>query len=229
MSLSKPETYAALNHVIYKDRTEWGRELNKYGLTAQGYVVDNELSSDNTMILSRRRNGGPSPGDLIIVNRGTQLNKGVGTAMEDLGSDVAVAFNRLDLTPRYKKAKLTTQAAMVKYAGYDPVVTGFSLGGSVATHLGHDLGIESHSFNPGVSVKVLEHHIRTGSLLNTKPKDPSSHLYITKGDVISNSGMLGVRGNETIHINEARHANTGLASQARSHGLGNWMPNVATE
>ena len=43
------------------------------------------------------------------------------------------------------------------------------------------------------------------------------NLYITQGDWISNSGYLGVRGNENIKFNTSKESNS-------PHSIFNWIP-----
>jgi hypothetical protein len=176
--IPEKEQYAIFNKVIYADKKNWNKELKKYNLD-KTYTIDKKLSTANTMVLVNSTDK-----KVIVVHSGTDLKRRAG---EDLLTDVGIGLNLSTITPRYNKSKKITESAMKKYNDYETISTGFSLGGAVSSNISKDLGIESHSFNPGVSPINLRGNIE--NLLKQK-KDTKSNVYMTTSDWISISGLI---------------------------------------
>jgi len=180
--------YAMLNKIIYNNRPDWASHLDN-----TKYQIDNDLSSDNTMVLHNDENK-----NMVVVHKGTDLEK---SPASDLLTDSFISVGLDKLSPRYFDAKQITKKAITKYKDYKHVTTGFSLGGAVSNQIGQELNIESHAFNPGVSPRVFARNMQ-GIILRpffVKKESVSHHIYLTPGDWISNSGFLGIVGDEKVH------------------------------
>jgi hypothetical protein len=191
MTTNESAMYANFNKIIYESRTDWDAQLKAHGYGT--YDIDNELSSDNTMVLHD-----DSTGKMVVVHKGTDLDKSAAT---DLSTDAFITADLTHISPRYIDAKTTTQKAIERYKDYKHTTTGFSLGGAVSNQIGHELNIESHAFNPGVSPNVFRRNLQ-GIIyrpLFVKKESSKHHIYLTPGDWISNSGALGIIGNEKVH------------------------------
>lgn len=208
--------YAALNQVIYSDRSTWADQISKIGM--EEWEVHDD-SQDNTMVLVNHKKKRS-----LVVHSGTDLKR---RKTEDLITDAFISFDLTTLSPRYKQSKKITEKVMKRYPDYKLVTTGFSLGGAVANQIGHELDIESHSFNPGISPNVFRRQLTGLTSLGKRklsffrstpePVNTKHNLYITEGDWISNSGYLGIRGNENIKFNTSKESN-------QPHSIFNWIP-----
>lgn len=208
---------AKLNQLMYQDQKEWRNGLDKMNLS------DWELhgkSKDNTMVLVNHRTK-----HTLSVHSGTNLKKRAG---EDLATDAYIVGDLLSISPRYQSALDTQDALMKEFKEYKHSTSGFSLGGAVANQLGHDRKIESHAFNPGVSPKVFPRAFTPEGVLSRvwrwmtrKADDPEQHLYLTKGDWISNSGIFGIHGDENIHFNNSKSEANSTVGKA--HDIHNWV------
>ena len=142
--LSEEAQYAALNQVIYSDRGSWSDQLEKIGM--EDWEV-HDSSQDNTMVLINHKKK-----HSLVVHSGTDLKR---RKTEDLLTDAFISFDMTTLSPRYKQSKKITEKIMKTYPDYKLTTTGFSLGGAVANQIGHELDVESHAFNPGISPNVF--------------------------------------------------------------------------
>lgn len=213
-----PSHLAKLNKLIYEDKSQWGGKLDNLGL--KGWSV-HDKSTDNTMVLVNH--------DLkhtLTVHSGTNLKKRAG---QDLTTDAFIVGDLLSITPRYQQALNTQKEIMKDYKGYKHSTTGFSLGGAVANQIGHDLNVESHAFNPGVSPKVFPRQLSPKGVIakairwvrGKKSDEADQHLYLTQGDWISNSGLLGIHGDEYVHFNKTKPGASSAAGAA--HDIENWV------
>lgn len=208
--------YAALNQIVYSDRGSWSDQLSKIGM--DDWEI-HDSSQDNTMVLLNHKKQ-----QSIVVHSGTDLKR---RKTEDLITDAFISFDLTTLSPRYKQSKKITENIKKKFPNYNLITTGFSLGGAMANQIGHDLDIESHAFNPGISPAVFRRQMVGQSVLGKRkisffrntpdPVSTKHNLYITQGDWISNSGYLGIRGNENIKFNTSSESN-------KPHSIFNWIP-----
>jgi hypothetical protein len=210
--MNQVEQLAVLNNIIYEDKKNWKKELKKYGMN--DWRID-PLSKDNTMVLTNSKTK-----ELRVIHSGTDL---VRRKWEDLATDAFITADLTTLSPRYNKSKKLTEKAIAKHPEFTPVVSGFSLGASIGAQISHELDTEFHGFNGGHSPLLLTKRMKQLTQLGSKKEaDPKRHMYITKGDIISNAGILGVKGNETVHVSESK-------KDLKPHDIANWMPNVAVE
>lgn len=215
-NLDSESQYAALNQVIYSDRNTWEDQLGRIGMS--DWEVHGS-SQDNTMVLVNH-----SKKQSLVVHSGTDLKR---RKTEDLVTDAFISFDMTTMSPRYKQSKKITEKIQKLYPEYKLVTTGFSLGGAVANQIGHELDIESHSYNPGISPNVFRRQLSGLTQLGKRklsffrstpePVNTKHNLYITEGDWISNSGYLGIRGNENIKFNTSKESN-------KPHSIFNWIP-----
>jgi len=86
-----------------------------------------------------------SKSNVIIAFRGT-------VTKQDVKTDLALAAGALKTTNRYKRDLAFTKKIMDK-AKVPVILTGHSLGGSIATEIGRSLKLRAFVYNPGASVK----------------------------------------------------------------------------
>jgi hypothetical protein len=120
---------------------------------------------------------------VYIVHSGTDLDR---RATEDLVTDGFITANQVKESARYKSSKKIAETVSQQYEGARIVHAGYSLGGALALHLGHELGQESFSFNPGVSPFAA---LKVGKF-GPERFPNQQHIFVTKQDWISASGAL---------------------------------------
>jgi hypothetical protein len=157
-----------------------------------GWERDEHLSNRDRTVYSRE-------GKAVVAFRGTNLS-GTTDRWRDLGADALIALGLQDLSHRFRDAKKTTKYAMDKYGDDNVTLVGHSLGGSQALHVHTKLGIDTHAFNPGISLVDVR---RSGSkfgpehVLSLFPKrsrfHDNAHAWITSGDLVGGLAPM-VRG-----------------------------------
>ena len=73
------------------------------------------------------------------------------TIFRDLGSDILVSLSLTEKGNRFKKGENTINDVKRKYPSYSIVLTGHSLGGSIARELSRKYKYEAHIFEAGSS------------------------------------------------------------------------------
>jgi hypothetical protein len=126
----KLHTEAKLIKIVYSKP-----ELRQQKAAELGYTIDTELSNDEAMVFHKE---GAQP---IIAYRGIRKFK-----LDDWTDGLQAMAGKTD-HDRFKRARSMYDAARNKY-GEGLKVTGHSLGGAVAVHLGKETGAESTAFNP---------------------------------------------------------------------------------
>jgi hypothetical protein len=143
--------YTPLKVGYSKDKKLQKKEMLKYG-----FYRDNQLSNDNEQTYYN-----PKTKKLLVNVNGTQN-------LKDWGTDAYLAVGKLKQTNRYKEADDIFKLAKKKYNPRKTVVTGQSLGGSIASLL------------PADKMITLD----KGSTIGTKTRD-NERSYRTAGDVVS--------------------------------------------
>lgn len=117
--------------------------------------------------------------EFFALNAGNQLfnvHRGSSNIEDFALTDVALAFNNLESTDRYKRSALWSKEATEQYGkGQRVTHVGHSLGGTLAEKISSEQGTESHAYNQGTNPFASYDNI-----------DRSKHKHTqVKGDVIS--------------------------------------------
>lgn len=128
-------------------------DLNKYG-----YNYDSMLSNSNQQVYFN-----PNENKLLVNVAGTHN-------LQDVGTDIYLAFGDLKSTNRYKQARDTLNKAKEKYGVDSATVTGDSLGGAVSQYIA------------GKNDKAITYN--KGSTIGQKTRGNES-AYRIEGDVVS--------------------------------------------
>lgn len=150
----------ALDKVLklgYQSQGEQEKQMNK-----KGYAIDKSLSNDNEQVYYN-----PKSKDLLVNVSGTHNAK-------DVGTDVYLAFGNLKGTNRYKEADKVLQQAKAKYDEKKVVVTGHSLGGSIAQGISKSTD-KVYTYNAGYTI-------------GQKTKGGNQQNFRSKGDLVSFAG-----------------------------------------
>jgi hypothetical protein len=156
----------------YKTKKESEKTFNDYG-----YAFDKQLSNQSDRVYFN-----PYDNKLLITYRGTT------NLINDIPADLSILTGKFD-AKRFTDAQKQYEAIKQKYYKTDDItLAGHSLGGTIASQVGHT--------DP--NSKVVTYNMGSGSLfdsLKTKPKNETN--YREKGDLISilNSGNSQTLGN----------------------------------
>lgn len=108
---------------VYKLLSESYNRKPKKNLTIEGFERDDQLSGRRTQVYYNAKDQ-----KQIVVHRGTQ-------GIQDLFTDVNLAFGRLSKTNRYKHAKKIAEEAQKKRPLFETTQLGHSLGGALARNV----------------------------------------------------------------------------------------------
>lgn len=174
--------YAIMSDAAYKA----SRQPYVYGLGVdKNWKLDRKLTKRNNQVWVNE-----STKEIVVTYRGTK-------AARDFFTDISIALGTQSLTTRFKQSEEHFEDVVDKFGEeYRYVVTGHSLGGSLARHIHHqyqDLVDESHSFNPGQGLCVWEcdqlehehiHHIEGDplSMLSAQKRSKNTHVYNKSAD-----------------------------------------------
>jgi len=136
------------------------------------FVIDRELTTKNHTIFHN-----PKTRETVISYRGTDPKN-----LSDLKTDANIMMGTEKQTKRLKEAEEVFHDTVEKYGNKrDIVVTGHSLGGNQSLHIGEKFDVESHSFNPAVSI-AQANDAKKGKFINNTKK---AYLYRTQQDPVS--------------------------------------------
>jgi len=135
------------------------------------FKVDKELSTLDDVVLHNKITG-----ETIVSYRGTAV-------AQDWVTNAKIAFtpNAGQSSKRYANAEQVLFKVMVKYGKEKLKVLGHSQGGGVSSYLGQKFDVESHSFNPAVSLRQVYQNYVGKHKLNNAPH----HIYRTDFDGVS--------------------------------------------
>ena len=224
MSYTDEEIYAILAEVSYQKTNEERRELlhDHYGLV--DYVVDENLSGENSAVILT------PDGDTVISYRGTDVHN-----ISDLVADVNIAlgFQHFNLTKpaRFQEAEETYLKTKEKYP-YRPIkVSSHSLGASQGLMIAKKFGLEGFHFNIGAS--VMDSALQLKNFLKCSGNGDSScqilkkqNFYTTAKDPISISmlpRLTNMFGKENVNFVQPKKK-----LDLFNHSLAHFLPDVSS-
>lgn len=153
IQISAPPTDDLILHDVLKN--SYSKNKSK---SMKGYNLDGKLSNNNQQVYYN-----PTNKKLLYSISGTHN-------LSDIGTDAYLAAGKLKNTNRYKEADKTLKQAKQKYNVDKAIITGHSLGGSIAGYVG----------NSNDSVFSLDKGATLG-----QPVRKGEHAFRSKGDVVS--------------------------------------------
>lgn len=172
--------HAVLSQAAYNPKKY---ETQTQGL---GYEIDKDLSSRSRTVYYHRYTG-----KAVVAYKGTTPS-----SWKDLVADAHIAsLIPNHLSGRFRGAEATYRKARSKYGADNVEVTGHSLGGSQALHVGRKYGVKGTAFEPGAGASDVTHRVReVASDLRKKSKFPIDRIHEAFSKAISpeKKGRSGV-------------------------------------
>ena len=136
--------YAKMASTAYTEGTkERNAKLKKYGLG--DFKVDNSLSNDDIAVIYN-----PKTKEVVYAVTGSRFTSKK-HAGRDIRSDIGILLGTDRLGKRTKEVKAVVEKGQDKYKGYEPTISGHSLGGKTARNISKKTGIDGVVFNYGSS------------------------------------------------------------------------------
>lgn len=190
--------YAYLSDVAYKTGGNRSREVYLRKTVGDEYKIDRELSNKNHSVIH--------DGNKTYVSfRGT-------ANASDIATDAALAFGAENKTKRFRDSQNLLDSVIKKYGRENLVLTGHSLGGSIASTLGRKNDIEAHVFNPGSSINSVRSELSKQILGDDRTT--KVYNYSTGSDPISWLARGSSGNDEFIYV---------PPSGLNTHGLSNFL------
>jgi hypothetical protein len=216
MSKNSMEYYAKLASLSYKKGAD---KRNLLRSTFRDLQIVKENSRDGFQVLIN-----PRTGKIFVSIRGTDLST-IKSAIEDLGTDLALSIGQLKHTPRFRRDDRELQKLIAKYGKDNITITGHSLGGKLAVDLARKYDIEAHAFNEGASpLEAMEEFGGESSIISDlkskkKQKDHSNiNRYFVSNDPVSISGLVG----NSTGAHDTENLNVIAQSGSNAHSLDNF-------
>lgn len=173
-------------------RAAYDTEKYSKDFESQGYVLDKELSDPDRSVFHN-----PQSKKAVVSFRGTRP-----TNLRDLAADLKIARGTQADSIRFKKSKTQTQKAVAKYGKENVTLTGHSLGGSQAIHVGEKLGLQAHAYNPGIGAKTGIRGV-VSKLFRSKKKENINIYHTGIKDPIS--ALAPMLNNNVRHVGPRFH------------------------
>ena len=133
--------YANLAWIAYQSEQDKYRALRKYGLSEIYFMLPKFSDVNNTTFYNWQTQ------TIVLSVRGTDANNVLGQRNSDLITDFQLAFGRLNQTERFKDSKNMLDRIMAEYPNIPVILTGHSLGASIADYLSMAYKIPAILFN----------------------------------------------------------------------------------
>ena len=121
--------YANLAWVAYQMPDDKYRALRKYGLNEIYFLMPKFSNVDNTTFYNWQTQ------TIVLSIRGTDINNVLGERINDIRTDIQLAFGKLQQTERYQNSKDMLDRIMAEYPNIPVILTGHSLAATIADYL----------------------------------------------------------------------------------------------
>lgn len=201
--LTDCEKHAAFASAAYCTPDKRQSALHNAGVQSRNWKYDEQQSNNHTAVYHN-----PYTNQTEIAFRGT-------VDRSDLCTDAAIVVGAERLTQRYQESEQITKAAREKYSNSETVVTGHSLGGGIADHVGRQLGLPSKQFNPG----------KTGAMKDNKileKKAVDSNTWRTFADPVSSLHAAVPGDTKVQHIRQKTRNPHSMENFTRYGDVAHW-------
>lgn len=178
------DTYAQFAKSAYDDHSE---RANVH----RDYIYHQDKSTDEIGVWQNKIDN-----KFLVSARGTSLKK---APIKDLSTDALVALGSTRLGTRYRDLDKKLKLLKSKVGEENIILTGHSLGGTLAREAGRSHGIEAHTFNAGSGPMDIVRDSPFGGMFRRKDHAKTQH-YRIKGDLVS---LSKARGTNTVVLDKA--------------------------
>lgn len=178
------------------------------------WFVDSRYSNENNAVFRNYKNK-----QVIVAVRGTDFKRGLDPLLSDLANDTLIAAGLSKIGGRYQETRDLIEQLQrdVNYSTYDISLTGHSLGGTTANHVGIDLDLPSTVFNPGASpLEYLDDYL-LGPNAAERERAQDNQIIRTRSDLVSASILLNPYQRVTKTIDTRMEGSWG------GHKIGNFI------
>jgi predicted esterase YcpF (UPF0227 family) len=208
--------------IPYSNMADRKAKMNKYGFNDW---IQSDLSNRDVAVLSN-----PKTKEVVVGVSGTRINDAK-NKYRDLRSDLGIIAGVSRFGSRNSEVKKVVLDAKKKYAGYDIVITGHSLGGKISQNISKSTGIPAITYNAGSSpVDAIGNKL--SKIFNADNKDSSVIHYTTNSiknktiDPLSLSSAVLKDADETINVKKTTNDGAHSLSQFGAGKKTKWMVHV---
>jgi predicted esterase YcpF (UPF0227 family) len=207
----KQHKYARLSNVAYATYYH-GNNSPQVKKTLEGlpetrnFKVDHALTNRNATVLHD-----PTTGEAVIAYRGTDPRN-----YDDIYTDAMIAVGKEHETKRFKDAEKLFHRTATKYGRENISLTGHSLGGGQALHVGELHDIKNVSYNPGMSPRQIKQGLRGRYAGNVS----RSTIYRTHLDPVSVGTLIATpkaTNRELVHVHASSDSNYKQSHELERH------------
>ena len=184
---------ANLSWVAYQPENHKYRALRKYGLNEVYFLLPKFTNINNTTFYNWQTQ------TIILAIRGTDGNNELGERFNDLKTDLQLVLGRLRETSRYEDSKNMLDSIIAEYPQIPIILTGHSLGASIANQLSIDYQIPCVLFNiASTPLSVVENPLATRYTTN-KPLEGYIDILSVSDAIYNDSIKVDKKNNKNIH------------------------------
>ena len=185
--------YANLAWVAYQPEGQKYRALKKYGLNEVYFLMNKFTNINNTTFYNWKTQ------TIILAVRGTDGNNELNQRLDDLRTDLQLVLGRLKLTSRYEDSKNMLDSIIAEYPQIPIILTGHSLGASIANQLSITYQIPCVLFNTASTpLSVIQNPLATRYTTN-KPLEFFIDILSVSDAIYNPSILVDKKKNKSIH------------------------------
>jgi hypothetical protein len=139
----------------------------------------------------------PESKHAVVSFRGTNPKN-----VRDLLTDAAIFLGKEAKTPRFMESERVTQNVLTSGKYNKVTTTGHSMGGTQASHIAREFGVESHAYNPAFTLPHIAQSLKDKLTFGRKNKN--LNIYTNYRDPIS-MGVAFSHGH--VHVRRQKHKN----------------------
>jgi hypothetical protein len=170
----------------------------------KGYTLLKDLSTDEIKVYRNPK------GKVVIASRGTTVDP----SLKDVKSDLVLAQGKEPVRVQELRDKVNAVKKKLSLSNNDIKLTGHSLGAYISSIVGSELGVETHSYNPGsTSFGSKENQKKLAKMINSE----HVHTNIIQGDPVSAALLKHAKSGAKVQVIDAG------TSVKKAHSMANFI------